>query len=55
MKIETYCGNHFAVRETCEECKNKINGEYQMPCWECKHYYACMFEPKEEGKNENTY
>lgn len=34
---------------SCEDCKHKEE-VYALTCNECKHFYACMFESKENER-----
>ena len=33
----------------CNDCVNKVDNKFTETCFNCKRYYGCMFERKEDG------
>ena len=33
-------------KQNCDNCKNKIDGQFQTECYECKRYWADLWEAK---------
>ena len=40
------------MNDKCKECEHYDDGVFQMPCYECKNYYADMFEKKVKHEND---
>jgi hypothetical protein len=36
----------YHIEGDCDNCKNKIDGEFQTECYECKRYWGDLWEAK---------